>query len=102
MGAALVTARDETGAAGREFFERLHNVPAFGFGRVRLRTNQHEIVVHHRKALDGNTIGHHLFFGRRVVHKQHVGIAAPPHVQRLAGTQSDHFHIHPGGFFKRR
>jgi hypothetical protein len=104
--AAFVAARDEAGTTGptrttgRYFSESRNNVFAAHRRRVCRWANQHEVVVHHGPALDGKTIGNELFFSRRVVYKQHVGIAPAAHVQRLAGALGNHFHIHTSGFFK--
>ena len=41
------------------------------------------------EALQPPAFGDELLLGRRVVHEQHVGIAAPAHVERLAGADRD-------------
>ena len=101
MRATFVAARDEAGARAREFFQRLHNVAALGFSGVSGGANQHKVVVHDGIALEGETIGHHFFFGLLVMHKQHIGVATASHVERLPSAQGDHFDVEPAGFFER-
>ena len=100
MGAAFVTTRNKIGIAGADFFKGFSNVLAFGFGRVSGRANQHKVVVHHGKTLDGKTLGHGFFFCCLVMHKQHIGIAPATHVDGLARTHSNNFHVNACGFFK--
>jgi hypothetical protein len=35
-----------------------------------------------------------------VMHEQHVGVAAAPHVERLAGTQRDHLDVDAAGLLE--
>ena len=100
MRAALVAPRNKTGIARIEFRQCLGNVFAFGFGRVGGGANQHKVVVHDRKALDGKAFSDDFFLGHLVVHKQHVGVAAPAHVYRLAGADRHHLDLYARGFLE--
>ncbi|MCY1374098.1 hypothetical protein D9M69_614150 [compost metagenome] len=93
MGAALVAARDEGRARAAQALERHRDVLAAHAGRVGLRTDQHEVVVHDRLAREAEAFGDELLFGGLVVHEQGVGIAASRHVQRLPGAHGHHAHL---------
>src|SRR5215813_9044395 len=69
---------------------------ALDLGRIRLRPNQHEIVVHHREPLNAEPVGHELLFLRLGMHEHHIGIATAAGVERLAGALRDHPHINAG------
>ena len=72
--------------------ERLADVlHALDAGGIALRPDQHEVVVHHRKALHALAFGEEFFFLRFGVHEHHVGVAAPAGVERLAGALRHHF-----------
>jgi hypothetical protein len=49
--------------------------------------------------LTPKAFGDEFLLGHLVVHEDHVGIAAPRHVQRLAGAQGDHAHLDAAGLF---
>ena len=100
--AAAVTARDEGLAAGRDLGQAGHDVGAARAGRVGLGADQHEVVVHDRVALLAPALGDELVLGRGVVHEDHVGIAAPADVQRLARADGDHAHLDAAGLGEGR
>ena len=102
VGAALVAARYEVGVARSQLLEGFHDVLALGARGVRLGAHQNEVVVHDRVALDAPAIGHKLFFGHLVVHKEHISVATAGRVQRLAGAQRNHLHIQAAGLLELR
>ena len=93
MGAALVGARHEGDVRCGEPGQRPGDVLALRAGRVIGRADEHEIVVHHRTPRQAEALGDELLFGGLVVHEDDVGVAAPAHVERLAGADRNHAHI---------
>ena len=75
------------------------SVISLDFGRAGGGADQHEVVVHHRKSLDGKAFCDDFFLGDLVVNEQHVGVAPATHVDGLAGADRHHFHIDSGGLF---
>ena len=67
-----------------------------------LRSDEHEVVVHDRQALDARSLRRRTSPRPPVVHEQHVGVAAPRHVERLAGADRDHLDVDAGGLLERR
>ena len=97
MRAGLVAARDEGGALGLDRLERGDDVlGALDAGRIALRPDQDEVVVHHRIALHAEAFGDELLFLRLGMHEHHVGIAAAAGVERLAGALRHHLHVDAG------
>src|SRR5262249_51622635 len=87
MGARAVAARDEGRALGLDGLQSLGDVGhALDAGRVALRSNQDEIVVHHGVSFDAETVGDEFLLLPLGVHEQHVGVAASAGVERLAGA----------------
>jgi hypothetical protein len=76
--------------------ERGLDIPALDAGGIALRPDQHEVVVHHVKALDAESFGEEFFLLRFGMHEHHVGIAAPRGVERLAGAFRDHLDLDIG------
>ena len=75
--AALVAARGERRLRGLDLLQRLDDVLAAGdLGRIGLRPDQHEVVVHHLEALDAVALGDEFLLGGLGVHEDHVGVAA--------------------------
>ena len=102
VGAALVATRDKIGVGRMEFYKRFHDVLALDPGRIGGRANQHKVVVHDRKTLDGKTFGHDFFFSHLVMHKQHVGIAASAHVDGLPGAYRHNLDVDTAGLLEGR
>ena len=69
---------------------------ALDAGRIALRADQDEVVVHHRIALHAEAFGEEFLFRRLGVHEHHVGVAAPAGVERLAGALRHHLHVDAG------
>ena len=69
---------------------------ALDAGRIALRPDQDEVVVHHRIALHAEAVGDEFLLLRLGVHEHHVGVAAPAGVERLAGALRDHLHVDAG------
>ena len=69
---------------------------ALDAGRIALRPDQDEVVVHHRIALHAEAFGDEFLLLRLGVHEHHVGIAAPAGVERLAGALRDDLHVDAG------
>ena len=101
MRAAVVAARNKGGLCGGKFAQRHQDVLAPGARRVGAGANQHKVVVHHRETAHAKAVGHELFLRGLVVDKQHIGIAAPPHVQRLPSAQRHHLDLNAGGLAER-
>ena len=93
MGAAFVAARYKSGVGKADFFQRIGNVIAFDSGWICGWANQHKVVVHDRIALERKAIGHKFFFGCLVMHKQHIGVTPPAHVDSLAGANRHDLHV---------
>ena len=102
IGAALVAARHKGLSGGLELEQSRGHILAAHVGRVRLRTDQHKVVVHHGLALQAETLGHELLFGDRVVHEHHIGVAATCHVECLTGAHCHHAHLYAGVLGERR
>jgi len=97
MGAGLVAARDEVGALGLDRTERRNDVlRALDAGRIGLRADQDEVVIHHGVALDAKTFGHKFFFRRFGVDEHDVGIAAAGGIERLSRALCHHLHVDAG------
>src|SRR5262249_41615506 len=69
------------------------SAPSVDAGRVALRSNQDESVVHHGVSFDAETVGNEFVLLRLGVHEQHVGVAASAGVERLAGALRHHLHV---------
>jgi hypothetical protein len=69
-------------------------------GRIGFRPDEHEIVVHHFVAAQAVTFGDKSFLEGLGVNEHHVGVAAPTHVERLAGAQGDDANLDPGLLFE--
>ena len=52
-----------------------------------------EVVVHHLVALHAEALGDEFLLERLGMHEDHVGVAAPAHVERLPGAERDHAHL---------
>ena len=65
-------------------------------------TDQHEVIVHNRIALQAKTFGEKFLLGRLGMHEHHIGIAAPGGVERLAGALRHHLHVDAGLFLEDR
>ena len=61
--------------------------------RVRLRSDNDEVVVHEVKALHALSFGHELVLGRPVMHEHDIRIAASPDIERLSRADGDDFHL---------
>ena len=94
--AGLVAARDERRALALIVFSAGDDVLALDAGRIALRPDQDEVVVHHRIALHAEAVGDELLLLRLGVHEHHVGVAAPAGVERLAGALRHHLHVDAG------
>ena len=79
VGARLVAAADEDGLGVHDRLEGvLGRRHAGDLGRVILRADDDEVVVHHVEALLGVAVGHELVLGGAGVDQQHVGVALAP------------------------
>jgi hypothetical protein len=96
MGPRLVAARHEGRLGGGDLAQRLQRVLARGLRRVVSRSDDDEVVVHDRGALHPVSVGDEFLLRRLIVDEDHVGIAAPRHVQRLAGAQRHDLDLDPG------
>ena len=97
MRAGSVAARDERRLRGGNLAQCLEHVVAAGDPRgIALRADHDEVVVHHVEALHAETLGEEILFRRLIVHEDHVGIAAPTDVERLAGSDGNDIHADPG------
>ena len=96
MGARSVAARDERRAFCLDRFQCGFDVLAFDPGRIALWPDQHEVVVHHIKPLHAESLGEEFFFLRFSMDEDHVGIATPSGVERLAGALRNHLYFNPG------
>jgi hypothetical protein len=95
--------RETWRALGFDRLERRDDIPAAcDAGRIALRADQDEVVVHDRIALHTRAFGHELLFGRPGVHEHNVGVTAPAGVERLAGALRDHLHVDAGLGFEDR
>ncbi len=93
MGAGLVAARHERrglvpdrGQCGDDV------LAALDAGRIAVRANQDEVVIHHREALHAKAVGDEFLLLRPGVHEHDVGIAAPAGIERLPRALRDHLH----------
>ena len=90
MGAGLVAARDERGSLGLNGLQRGGDIlRALDPGRVGFRPDQHEVVVHHRLALDAEAVLDELHLLRAGMHEHHVRVAAAACVERLSRALAD-------------
>jgi hypothetical protein len=90
----VVAPRDEGRLGGGDFLQCVNDVLVAGdVCRIALRSSDDEIVVHDVVALHALSFGHELVLGWPVVNEDHVRIAPPPDVERLAGAHRDHFHV---------
>ncbi len=97
MRAGLVAARNEVGALGLDRTERCDDVlRALDAGRIALRADQDEVVVHHGVALDAEAFGEKFFFRRFGVDEHDVGIAAARGIERLSGALRHHLDVDAG------
>ena len=51
---------------------------------------------------DARPFAQEFLLRRRVVHEHHVGVAAPPQVERLSGAHGDHAHFDSALLLKLR
>ena len=91
-----VAARNEWRRLVLDRFQRRQDVLAPDAGGIGMRTDQHEVIVHHRVALDAETIDEEFFFSRLGVHEHHIGVPTPSRIERLAGALGDDFHVDTG------
>src|SRR5688572_10513189 len=100
VGAALVAAGRKRRLCVMNSLESERDILAAGdLCWIGPRTHQHEIVVHHLEAPHAVALGDELFLQRPGVHEDHVGIAAPAHVERLPGAERHHAHLHAALLF---
>jgi len=93
MRAGVIAPRDERRLRRRDLAQRVDDVLVAGdVRRIGLRTDDDEVVVHDVEALHALPFGHEFVFGVPVVHENHVGIAPPSDVERLAGPHGDDLH----------
>ena len=78
------------------FSASIASLPPATLRGIRLRPDQHEVVVHDLVAPHAVALGDELLLERPGVHEHHVGVAAPRHVERLAGAERDHAHLDAG------
>ena len=103
MRAAAVAARDERRLRGLDSAHRSEDVlAAADLGRIAFRTDQHEIVVHDRIALDAFAFGHELLLGGTIMDEHDISIATPADVERLAGADRDDAHFDAGVLLEHR
>ena len=96
MRAGTVAARDERRLFFLDSLECLGDVlHALDVGRIALRPDENEVVVHHREALHALTLGKEFFFRRLGVHEHDVSVAAPAGVERLPGAYATTFTVMP-------
>ena len=97
MRAGTIAARDERRALVLDGLERRHDVlAAVGAGGIALRSDQDEVVVHHRVALYAEAFGEEFFLGGLGVDKYDIGVPAPTGIERLPGSLCDNLHIDTG------
>jgi hypothetical protein len=78
-----------------KFPESKDDIPAAGHvRRIGPRADQHEVVVHHLEAPHAVALGDEFLLERPGMDQDHVGIAAPAHLERLAGAERHHAHLH--------
>jgi hypothetical protein len=65
-------------------------------GRIGIRTNDDEIVVHDMAPVDAITISNKLVFPDMFMDQQSVGVAAFAYGKRLAGSDSDNMNRNTG------
>src|SRR6185503_8347770 len=101
MGPAPVAARHERRPRRADFAERFERVLAAAhFRRVGFRTDQDEVVVHDVLPLHAEALGEEPLFQRSGMNENDVGVAATPHVERLAGAERDDAHLNAGLLFE--
>ena len=84
MRSAPVAARYEWRRSRFDFTQRLEYVfPAGNLRRIRFRSDEHEVVVHHRQSFDAIALGDELLLRRFCMNEDDIRIATPPHVERL-------------------
>ena len=71
-------------------------------GRIGAWADQHEVVVHHRIALHAEALSQEFLLGGLGMDEHHVGVAAPPGVERLAGAQRHDLHVDAGTRLEQR
>ena len=65
------------------------------------RSDQDEVVVHHRVALYAEPIGDEFFLGCLGVDKHNVGVPATSGIECLPGSLCEHLHIDAGLGFEQ-
>jgi len=99
----LLSPRENEGRfCGFDAAQAFEDVLAGCFGRVGLGADDDEIVVHDFLALDAEALGDEFFLGGLVMDEDHIGIAAPRQIERLAGAQGDDAHLDAVGLFENR
>ena len=89
--------RETNGARlGLDRLQARDDVLALDAGRIALRADQDEVVVHDGVALHAEAVGDELLLLRLGMDEHHVGIAAPAGVERLAGALRHHLHVDAG------
>jgi hypothetical protein len=76
-----------------ERLERGDHVLALDAGRIVVRPDDDEVVVHHGLAADAEAVGYELLFERSGMNEHDVGVAASRGVKRLAGALGDDLHV---------
>src|SRR6266851_7646098 len=103
MRARLVAARDERDPFVLECLERGDDIlRSLDASRIALRSDQDEVVVHHRVALHAKTFRQEFLLRRFGVDEHNVCVSAAPGIERLAGSLRDDFHIDPSFGFEQR
>ena len=101
--AAAVAARDEGRPCRLDLLQRRGDVAsARHSGRVVARPDEDEVVVHDLGAPDAVAGGDELLLGGGIMHEDHVGIAAPRQVERLAGAEGDDAHLDAAQLLENR
>ena len=97
MCARAVGARDEWRSLRLDGLQRRHDViHALDAGRIAVRTDQNEVVVHNRIAHHAEAVGEELLLLRLGMHEHHIGIAPSASIERLARALCDDTHVYAG------
>jgi hypothetical protein len=70
--------------------------------RIRSRSHDDEVVVHHVPAVDAVSVGNELVLSAPIMHQQGVRIATAADVQCLAGADGHHPHLYAGLLHEQR
>ena len=103
MRSGFVAARNERDALVFQCFECGNDIlRSLNAGRIALRADQDEVVVHYRVTLDAESFRHEFLLREPRVDEHDVGVATAAGIDRLAGALRDDPHVNSRLRLKQR